>query len=557
MRELRAAQVEEDLKNAPTFRPSINHNFRVKQEGDVTQRTIAWDANRRKKQADRRKASDQHKESLVRNTPAINDNSAKIAQMHAMRGRRGRDVSDHLYAHAEQQRLSREEMQERAIVEEIPGYPAITRQAADLVRSGKVSDRLYTAALEQRLRHQRAVEEANAVVMLESRRVERGSASNMAGRMQLLDGGNGAAKPGHSLYNRAEEASRRKKERIAREKADVKQQSNPMLNRKSLVMASNMKQSAQERLTAQRKRDVQNQERQALVQELGLSEPISSLADPELTFAPKINAVSARIVQARKENAMLGSGGGARGASTAGHEAGERLFRDGMKREQTVAQLRRAKVVKDMEQCTFKPQINKSSRGKSRGGGRKKNGGKAITVEGDGTPRRPPVEDRLGNWLQARNHRVQSAQKKTQNDDLDGCTFAPDLKHSLRINRPTAQGNDLPEASIGAGEPRYFEPPAEAQTPPRGPVPAALQVSASGELPPTPRALDSPSINLSAMAGLEAALLRENHRISSLTNDASTTPLPPRRQAPPVPAQEECTLKLYEVCCLCSLSLPW
>ena len=106
MRELRAAQVEEDLKNAPTFRPSINHNFRVKQEGDVTQRTIAWDANRRKKQADRRKASDQHKESLVRNTPAINDNSAKIAQMHAMRGRRGRDVSDHLYAHAEQQRLS-------------------------------------------------------------------------------------------------------------------------------------------------------------------------------------------------------------------------------------------------------------------------------------------------------------------------------------------------------------------------------------------------------------------------------------------------------------------
>ena len=74
------------------------------------------------------------------------------------------------------------------------------------------------------------------------------------GVMGVMDA---SSQPGHALYARAEDSLRRKKEKIKREKQDAKLQSNPMLNRKSLAMANQMKQSAQERLTAQRRRDVQ------------------------------------------------------------------------------------------------------------------------------------------------------------------------------------------------------------------------------------------------------------------------------------------------------------
>ena len=97
--------------------------------------------------------------------PRLNRNSILIAKRVTAEGRRGTDGFEHLYQEAERQRQERELAQEAKLAEDVPAYPAITRQAADLVRTGPISERLYNDALRQRKKQEDRIDAAQEQTM--------------------------------------------------------------------------------------------------------------------------------------------------------------------------------------------------------------------------------------------------------------------------------------------------------------------------------------------------------------------------------------------------------
>ena len=163
-----AAQQLEEANSMPTFKPEINRNVAVRQTGDVATRSVPafvcdacprysysrwcrgcvggnrskqWAENRQRKAEQLKSQLQQREQSELKYRPQLNPHSVKIANQDSRR-RQG-DVADHLYAQAERQRIERLERQEQKLADEVLGYPAITRQAAVLVRDQDIADRLY------------------------------------------------------------------------------------------------------------------------------------------------------------------------------------------------------------------------------------------------------------------------------------------------------------------------------------------------------------------------------------------------------------------------------
>jgi len=107
--------------------------------------TKQWEENRVRKAQLLKSQLQKEEESELKLKPQLNPRSVKLA-LQDTRRRHG-DVADHLYAQAERQRVERLERREQQLADEVLGYPAITRQAAVLVRDQDIADRLYVVCV--------------------------------------------------------------------------------------------------------------------------------------------------------------------------------------------------------------------------------------------------------------------------------------------------------------------------------------------------------------------------------------------------------------------------
>ena len=184
----------------------------------------------------------------------------KIAS-HCKKSQRGITISEHLYGLALERRQHLEELKEDYLSKEVPAHPRITRLAAELVREGCVSDRLYDDYMEK-------VKQRDEAQQLEKdRRSER---TKFLPEAEILEHIN-------QMHVDAMENLAEKRERVERLKEEAAQKARPKLSAKSLEIAEQLDETAKQRLLKPR--------------------PVvmSPKIDPELTFAPQITAKSQQI----------------------------------------------------------------------------------------------------------------------------------------------------------------------------------------------------------------------------------------------------------------------
>ncbi len=312
----------------------------------------------------------------LQSKPTINDKSARLAQ-----GRRASrnqsNVGEALYSDAHASRLNREILVQQHFenVEKDYGRPAITKQAAELVRQGPVSDRLYKDAVKKQQPSKRKSNEKKEIAV-----VENTSAINRS----------------ESLYLRAldsikaREAASRAQDSIARKRAK------PRLNAKTKQLAKDMGQSSTERLLSTASSSRRSSSR-------------VHLGEQDLTFKPKINKNSVRILQQQEQQQGEPASDGESNATTSTPH--DRLYSEYSQRCARRATLEAQKSTRDSEtlkECTFKPSITPFA-------------SSAATGESES------FVDRSLEWEQRRQSRLDAqrrAQQEAENVDRE-CTFKP------------------------------------------------------------------------------------------------------------------------------------
>jgi hypothetical protein len=191
-----------------TFRPEINRNIPVEASGDLLERLQKWEDMKNKKREDKVRQKAQQEMTEYKGQPLIDEHSARMAER--INGRTSQSVSERLYADAERERYHRAVLQEKALIENVPGAPAITKQAAQLLRVGEVTDRLYGQALELAKKRQKAIEAHARKQLEDTRMVHQGATATDPG--VAMDG----IERGEALYRRAEEDRERKEQEAAK-----------------------------------------------------------------------------------------------------------------------------------------------------------------------------------------------------------------------------------------------------------------------------------------------------------------------------------------------------
>uniref|UniRef100_A0A7S2RTL8 Uncharacterized protein n=1 Tax=Mucochytrium quahogii TaxID=96639 RepID=A0A7S2RTL8_9STRA len=326
--------------------------------------------------------------SQVRNKPEINKNSVRLAQE---RGR-SEDVGLALYADAEFQRVSREILVEEQWDDVNCHRPAITKQAAKLVRHGNISDRLYQAAVEK-----------NASLSPKPVQKPPRSLTESTVRRQRNEQ---AIKCSENLYQRALESQKAKERACAAQEARLRKQARPRLSIKSRQLAAETGLSSKERLLQQQSslREAARRNSRAVDGEAA-----------ELTFKPKINPHSRKIL----EEVSVDGGASMDGVSSSTTSTHDRLYHESTARKERRLTLEKnsleSKDREILEECTFQPSITPF-----------------LPVEE--ARKDQSVVDRLAEWEEQRSQRIEQQRKLKQMQSLGKeYTFAP------KINGRTSQ----------------------------------------------------------------------------------------------------------------------
>merc|ERR1712232_1528666 len=145
----------------------------------------------------------------IRDRPEINQSSEGMAKEMG----RGTDVCESLYAHAHIQRELRNQKAIEFMQGEVPPYPAITRKAAELVREGKVSDRLYQEAIKREQQLMQWREDHSSNVSEKSHEKSKQALEHV-----------------HKLYEKGLEKQKIIEDKQRREEHKTKQRAKPRLN---------------------------------------------------------------------------------------------------------------------------------------------------------------------------------------------------------------------------------------------------------------------------------------------------------------------------------------
>ena len=324
----------------------------------------------RKNEAKRRK--EDAVDAQMREVPTIDKNSERIAR--EMGRAPAESISDHLYSQALVHRQHIEDLKEDFLSKEVPAHPRITRLAAELVREGNVSDRLYDEYMEK------LKEKKEKAAM-------RPHPCNVLPESEILAYTN-------DMHEKAMESLAEKRAKSEKLVQDAISRAKPVLSAKSLEIAQNLENTAMERLLKPRQ----------IV--------MSPSVDPEVTFAPKINEESNRILSEKEETI--------KNPHIRLHK--EALERRSRRQEKNTLSSREQEELKE---CTFQPRIKKSEESFKR---------TQIMMGEQQRSANERVEQRLLEWEAQREYRLkeQIRAKETNDDDLRECTFRPKINASSK-----------------------------------------------------------------------------------------------------------------------------
>ena len=155
--------------------------------------------------------------------------------------------------------------------------------------------------------------------------------------------------------------------------------------------------------------------------------------DPELTFSPQVNPISERIASLKNSRKNLYPG-------EEKIDFGERLHRDHKTWHKGLDALRKEKLDKELAECTFTPDREKSKRTYEQVG--------MGTVSYGGKSNERP-EQRLNKWLRKRDQKIERKMKEMHDSKVSGCTFQPNLGRRKKedITKKVRVGTGVPSNS--------------------------------------------------------------------------------------------------------------
>ena len=201
----------------------------------------------------------------------------------------------------------------------VPAQPRITQRAAEIVREGSVSDRLYEESFKL---SERKLEIQQQKQMQEQIMYE------FQPRINTLDIDRGDSHVFDHLLKREEQAKMKKQENMEKLLAKEKQLHHPKINPVSEEIASRLPSSSQERL-------------------LQTTKQVRQEHDPNWTFRPEINKKSKQIESEKSGFIDVQS-------------RIDRLYNHEKKKKEKIRQLRSEFEMKELEECTFVPKMKKA-----------------------------------------------------------------------------------------------------------------------------------------------------------------------------------------------------
>lgn len=386
----RAQQSEEESRIATVLAPAVGKvpSMQPPPAGTpvITERSmrkhreyhdcLTWGEEQKKKQEELREKFEELELAEVRDAPIISTRSRKLAE----KMEREQKIEDTLLGWKEKKKELKETKKQEEEMERCPHQPQITNYAASLQREGTVGERLYSKAFEYRAKRQEEIERQ----MQEIEEMARGG--HTSPRRIASYSYEATIEPDVRTLPIELDLQRREAERQAyrRQLLDEQEEEEalmhyPRINAMSDLIAQQLPENSVDRLL-----------RPKVVWEAPPEDE-----DPDLTFRPQVNKRSLEI-----NNEKL-----ARGEVSS--DRNEYLYQKDEENKYRMEQARKRAADKEMEECTFQPNINRNSQNMPSSS--------------------HSVVARTQQWQKQRNMRMRAEREAQEKKEMENCTFKPNV----------------------------------------------------------------------------------------------------------------------------------
>lgn len=253
--------------------------------------------------------------------PKLNPNTLKIVEKmkQQKRDRGGMPVEEYLEKKEKDRQRALLKKTEEHFNNLAPGQPRITQRAAEIIREGSVSDRLYEESFklnEKKLEIQ------------QQKQLQEQYMYEFQPRINTLDIDRGDSLVFDHLLEREQQLKAKKRENMEKLLEKERQLHHPKINPVSEEIASRLPNSSQERL-------------------LQATKPLKRDYSPSWTFRPKINQKSKQIELEKTGNVDFQS-------------RIDRLYNHEKKKKEKILQLKSEYEQRELEECTFSPRMNQA-----------------------------------------------------------------------------------------------------------------------------------------------------------------------------------------------------
>ncbi|KAG2381568.1 hypothetical protein C9374_005952 [Naegleria lovaniensis] len=357
--------IRSELNEEPSFKPSISKmGQEMKGREDVSQVNRSWLSERDEKLNKLRELKEEQEMEEEIFKPKLNPRTLKIIERKkaSLRENLSLEEAFERKEFLRQQRV--QEMAEEQFGTMVPGTPKITAQAAKMIRDGSVSDRLYQLSFKmsekkqemslQHLEDEKKMFDFNPKI----------NWNEFEREEPVYD----------DLYHQEENSRIKRVERMEKLLEKENLLHHPRINPVSEEIASRLPHSSKERLLSS-----------------GSKTPKGSPIKMELTFKPRINEKS-KLIESDKSQSV--------------EERITQLLNFDKKKKQSLEEKRKEKDEKEMEQCTFKPNVLANP--------------KTHSLQ-------KTFADRLIFWDKKRKAKLEQERKEKTLQELKQCTFKPTI----------------------------------------------------------------------------------------------------------------------------------
>jgi len=341
---------------------------------------LQWGEEQKKKQEELREKFDEMEMAEVRSKPVISQRSKKLAEKQDREAK----IEDTLLAYKDKKLEKQEEKKQMQEVEECPHHPQITNYAAQLEREGDIGERLYNKAFEYRAKRAEEVERQMCEIEEMARGVHRSPPRLASYSFEYKHEPEARTLPIELDLQRREAEKQALREQAAQERDEEEAvQHYPRINAMSDLIAQQLPETSVERLLKPKTVWAGPEETEE--------------NDPNLTFRPHVNQ---RSVEINNEKLARGE------VST---DRNEYLFQKDEENKYRMEQARKRALDKEMEECTFQPNINRAS-------------SYTPALQSNCS-----VVARTQQWQKQRNARMRQEREAQDKKEMEECTFRPNI----------------------------------------------------------------------------------------------------------------------------------